>query len=76
MRFYFINHDGVPYSHYATLSEAKKAAKEAAKLSYDEVNVELVDVLTTKDNILRLLNTDSGTQVSIETVFTAKAGKG
>jgi hypothetical protein len=75
MKFYFVNADAdddPPY--YATLDEAKKAARRAAANSYDDIEVEQVEVDTGKDNILRLLNIAGGTHIGKGVVYTAKAG--
>ena len=74
MKFYFVNADteeDPPY--YATLDAAKKAARRAAADSYDDIEVEQVEVDTSKDNILRLLNTAGGTHIGKGVVYTAKA---
>ena len=63
MRFYHVSAaiDGAPYT--ATLEEAKRIARNAAANSYHDVVVELVEVATDKENILRLLNNAAGTHI-------------
>lgn len=78
MKFYFINDADLspgegPY--FTTLDVAKRKAREVAKNSYDDISVEVVDVATDKENVLRLLNVDTGTHESQGVVYTAKAGK-
>jgi hypothetical protein len=62
--------DGMPYC--ATLAEAKQAARYYATTSYHDIDVEQVEIATDRANILRLLNTSGGTDVSVGTVYTAK----
>lgn len=75
MKFYFVNADvgGEPYT--ATLDAAKRLAREAASNSYHDVDVEVVEVSTDKENVLRLLNIAGGTHASQGVVYTAKAKK-
>jgi hypothetical protein len=69
MRFYFVNGAERPYT--ATLEEAKKLARIVAE-SYNTATVELVEVDTTKENILRLLNIDTGTHNTVREVYTTR----
>jgi hypothetical protein len=64
MRFYYVNAaiDGAPYT--TTLEEAKRVARNAASNSYNDVVVELVEVATDKENVLRLLNNATGTHIA------------
>jgi hypothetical protein len=73
MKFYRVTADcdGMPYC--ATLDEAKKAARHYAASSYHDIEVEQVEIATDRANILRLLNTAGGTDVSVGIVYTAKA---
>ena len=72
MKFYFVNAEsGAPY--YATLDEAKKAARSAAADSYDDIEVQQVEITTDRANILRLLNVAGGTDILKGVVYTAKA---
>lgn len=73
MKFYFISADTDSSPYTSTLDEAKRQAREAAANSYDDVDVQQVEVATDRANILRLLNVDGGTQVPIKVVYTAKA---
>lgn len=68
MKFYTT--DGV---YFLTKEEAVKRAREAAAESYHHVDVQRVEVDTTRDNVLRMLNVDGGHTQDIETVFTAQA---
>jgi ribosomal protein L23 len=68
MKFYTA--DGV---YYLTKQEAEKRAREAAAESYYDVTVERVEIDTTRDNILRMLNVDGGHTVDKGVVYTAKA---
>ena len=72
MRFYHVSAaiDGAPYT--ATLEEAKRIARNAAANSYHVV-VELVEVATDKENVLRLLNNAAGTHITQGVAYTAKA---
>jgi hypothetical protein len=72
MKFYYTGAEGdAPYT--ITLAEAKKIARDAAEVSYHDIEVTLVDVSTDRDNVLRLLNNSGGIQVPRGTVYTAKA---
>ena len=73
MRFYHVSAaiDGAP--HTATLEEAKRIARNAAANSYHDVVVELVEVATDKENVLRLLNNAAGTHITQGVAYTAKA---
>jgi hypothetical protein len=75
VRFYFVvgMDGGMPYT--ATLDEAKKKARETAAETSHDIEVEQVEVETTKENILRLLNVDMGVHTSNGVVYTAKAKK-
>ncbi len=71
MRFYYIpNHD----LYFATLSDAAAAAREKAKQSYIDVEVEQVDVGTNKDDILRMLN-DRGYSHSVVDIVYVTRGR-
>ena len=73
MRFYHVSAaiDGAPYT--TTLEEAKRIARNAAANSYHDVVVELVEVATDKENVLRLLNNAAGTHITQGVAYTAKA---
>ena len=73
MKFYYVNAaiDGAPYT--ATLEEAKRVARNAASNSHNDVVVELVEVATDKENVLRLLNNAAGTHIAQGVAYTAKA---
>jgi hypothetical protein len=73
MRFYHVSAaiDGAPYT--AMLEEAKRIARNAAANSYQDVVVELVEVATDKENVLRLLNNAAGTHIPQGVAYTAKA---
>ena len=73
MRFYHVSAaiDGAPYT--ARLEEAKRIARNAAANSYHDVVVELVEVATDKENVLRLLNNAAGTHITQGVAYTAKA---
>ena len=73
MRFYYVSAaiDGAPYT--ATLEEAKRVARNAAANSHDDIVVELVEVATDKENVLRLLNNAAGTHIAQGVAYTAKA---
>ena len=69
MKFYYV--DG---EHWTTLKEAKQAARRLASESYHDVKVNQIEIATTKENILRLLNDAGGTHTTIaEAIFVAKA---
>lgn len=68
MKFYTA--DGV---YFLTKESAERAARQSATNSYYDVDVERVEVETTRENILRMLNVDGGHTVSKEIVYTAKA---
>lgn len=67
MRFYVT--DGV---YFTTKEAAEKAAREVAANSFSPVDVELVEVATTRDNILRMLNVEGGHTETKATVYSAK----
>lgn len=68
MRFYYS--EGV---YYTTQEAACKAARDSAAGSYQDVPVERVEVDTTRDNVLRMLNVEGGHTQMMEVVYTAKA---
>jgi hypothetical protein len=74
MKFYYINADmeGMPYTK--TLADAKRLAREVAANSHHDIEVDLVDVATDRETMLRLMNNTGGFQTTIRTVYTAKAG--
>jgi hypothetical protein len=72
MKFYRVASEEIaPYC--MTLDEAKKVARSIAENSYHDIEVEAVEVSTDKANILRMLNTEGGTDVTLGIVYTAKA---
>jgi hypothetical protein len=72
MKFYFVSSaEDAPFS--ATLAEAKSYARHIAATSYSDIDIELVEIDTTKENILRLANVAGGYMRTIKTVYTAKA---
>lgn len=68
MKFYTA--DG---SYFLTKENAERAARDVAANSYHDVTVERVEVDTTRENVLRMLNVEGGHTVSQEIVYTAKA---
>lgn len=68
MRFYTC--DG---TYFTTQEAASKAAREMAANSYHDVPVERVEVDTTRENVLRMLNVQGGHTETVEVVYTAKA---
>lgn len=69
MKFYYIpNHD----LYFATLSDASAEAREKAKQSYIDVEVEQVDVGTNKDDILRMLNDRGYSHNVVGTVYVTR----
>ena len=74
MKLYYVNGEEAPY--LSRLDEAKKLARHAARDSYDDIDVQLVEIDTTKANVLRMLNNSGGTTRFLDIVFTAKAKKG
>lgn len=72
MKLYHVDSgDLSPY--YGTLGAAKKDANAAAKASYHDVHVQVVNVPTDKPNVLRLANGQGGHTQFGEIVHTAKA---
>ncbi len=70
MRLYYI--DGGHTHFFATLDEAKKAAREAAATDRTDVRVDLCVIPDNKAAIIGLANGQTGQS---ETVYTAKAKK-
>lgn len=70
MRFYVA--DG---TYFATKDEAERSAREKAVDSYHDVQVELVEVETTKANVLAMLNVEGGHTKALGVVYTAKGKK-
>lgn len=68
MKFYYTN-----TLYFGTQEDAKKEARYAASEGYDDICVNLVEVDTTKANVLRMLNNGAGVHRSLKTVFIAKA---
>lgn len=67
MKFYYTeNH------FWRTKAEAARIARDAAKDSYDDISVDLVEVDTTRDNVLRMLNDSGGMMRVLATVYVAK----
>jgi hypothetical protein len=73
MKFYHVD-DGDLSPFYATLAEAKKDARYAAKQGYHPVEVTRVEISTDRENILRLVNNSGGIMKSLEVVYIAQPG--
>jgi len=73
MKLYHVN-DGDLSLFYATLAEAKKDARYAAKQGYDPVEVTRVEISTDRENILRLANNSGGIMKSLDVVYIAQPG--
>lgn len=71
MRLYYI--DGGHTHFFATLGEAKKAAREAAADGGNDVTVDLCTIPDNKAAVIALANGQTG---ETEAVYTAKAKKG
>ena len=74
MKLYYVSGDCEgPY--HATLDAAKRQARDAAAESCFDVPVHRVEVETTQDSILRMLNNTGGYHYDRGVVYTAKARK-
>ncbi len=60
--------------YFATLGQASRFARLEARAHRRDVEVQLVEVSTKRDNILRMLNVEGGDTVFVDVVFIA-AGK-
>jgi hypothetical protein len=69
MKFYLVEGG----HHHPTLEEAKTEACYMARTSFHDVSVDRVEISTTKENMLRLLNDSGGTHITEATVYIAKA---
>ncbi len=70
MKFYVA--DG---KYFLTKDDASRSAREVAASSQHDCDVEIVDVGTTRDVVLRMLNVEGGHTTSHGVVYTAKAKK-
>jgi hypothetical protein len=57
--------------YFTTLGEASRHARQEARAGRRDVEVQLVEVSTKRDNVLRMLNTDGGDTVFVDVVYIA-----